>query len=208
MLWLASHWLWLAGASFVALCFAIPGTAAFLFGTKFGRVLFLTVALLAVGYWQRTDGYADGYRAADTKAQIAQKEWERAAALQVYSAALGESEANRKAEQARVDAIALGEKAYTRGRADEKAAADAVVADVAAGRYVLRRSLQCPAVRAANQSGTAAPGAAAALGDGAAAGAGGVSAGDVQFLVRFAEKADGVSARARSCQGIAVGDRK
>jgi len=202
ILWLASHWPWLACAAFAALCVFVPAVAGFLFGTKVGRVLLVVGLALGVGYWQRTDGYADGYRAADAH----RKEWESAAALRVADANLAESEANRKAEQTRVDAMALGESQYQRGRNDEKAAVASVLADVDAGRYVLRSSLRCP--RPAPEGGAGAPGPFAALGDGPAAGAGILSAEDVRAFVRLAADADGVLARAYRCKGIAEDDRK
>jgi len=201
MLWLASYWPWLACGAFVALCVFVPAVAGFLFGTKAGRVVLVVGLSVGVGYWQRTDGYADGFKAADAH----RVEWQTAAALQVKSAALAESEANRKAEQTRVDAMALGESQYQRGREDEKAAVAGVLGDVAAGRYVLRSSLRCPRPP---ESGSAATGAAPAIGDGAGAGGWVLSPDDVQFLVRYAGEADTVSARLGRCKAIAEDDRK
>jgi hypothetical protein len=146
MLWLASHWLWLAGAAGIALCMAIPGTATFLFGTKLGRALFLTAALLCVGYWQRTDGYADGYRKAEGK----REEWMRAAALQVASASLAESEANRKTERIRAESVNRIAGAYERGLTDAKKQGDAVAAGLRAGSLRLREQWRgCEAKRSA-----------------------------------------------------------
>lgn len=200
LLWIASHWLWIAGAAFVALCFAIPGTAAFLFGTKFGRVVFLTVSLLAVGYWQRTDGHADGVRETTAKYEQSRKEWERAAALQVASASLAESEAIRAAEEARNGAINSAGVAYQRGLQDGKAAVEGTVADLRADNLQLRKRFQCPAASPAGATATSAAG-----GDGEAQP--GLSRADAEFLVRLAGEADDAVRQLTACQAVIDADR-
>lgn len=111
------------------------------------------------------------------------------------------SEAYRAEEWMRARYIAGTSAAYEEGKARAKAAADGIVADVRAGRYVLRESLRCPASPAAEA--TAGPG----VSDGSAAPRGGVDGEDVQFLVRFAGDAELVSEQLRACQAVIRADR-
>jgi hypothetical protein len=158
LLWLGSHWLWLAGAALVALCFAIPGTWSFLTATKLGRTLFLTVALLAVGYWQRTDGHSDGWNERDAIANREKSDWQTAAALQVADATLAESEANRQVEHERADSVNRIADAYERGKNDAIALEARTVADLRAGTLRLREQWRGCEARSGAAAAAADPG--------------------------------------------------
>lgn len=128
-------------------------------------------------------------------AQAAQAKAEKAAVAAQFAA----SEAARKEEQSRVQAVDAIARAYERGKSDGKAAADHVLAGVADGTYVLRNKFRCPARAAAE-----APAGPAV--SGGAEGAG-LSGEDVQFLVRFAAEADDVVRQLTACQAVTEADR-
>src|SRR5690606_18676978 len=115
--------------------------------------------LLAVVAWWGWTGHAayDALKArTDTERAIA--------AAEIAVARAQASEAARVEEQARAEAVAYADRTYQKGLKDGKAAADRVLADVAAGRLVLRDRFRC----APPGGGAAAPAAGAGGGDGGA----------------------------------------
>jgi hypothetical protein len=127
--------------------------------------------------------------------------------------------ANRDAlSKARADVIAAQQKAAADMAAldakhfqelnDANAKADAAVAAVRAGTLRVRKRLTCPtAVRSDGGAGGAAAQAAASAGVGDGTGARGLSADDVQILLRIGERANGVGEKLKACQAILAADR-
>lgn len=196
LLWLASNWPWFAAVAAVALVVCVPGLAGFLFGTKLGRVILVVALTLGVGFWQRTDGFAEGYQSSEAAHKA---EADRVAERELVATALV-SEANRKAERARTGALHSADVAYQRGLSDGKAAVDVSVGDVHAGR--VRDRFKCPTP----QGGAGAPAASAGLGDGGAPR--GLSDADAEFLVRFAGEADDTRRQLAACQVVVRADRE
>lgn len=191
--WLGGHWL-LAGPAVLALLCGVAPAIGFavlrwLVGTRPGVLLLCAYAALALVLWARSQAYAQGV--ADTRATL-QPVADRAA-LKAERAARAE-EATRTRYLAGVDA------AYQRGLSDANAAVAGVLDDVRAGRYVLRQSLRCPAVRSA-------PASPAGAGQRDDAAAGVLPDATVLDLVRLAGDADGVRQQLIACQSVVRADR-
>jgi hypothetical protein len=130
MLWLASHWSWLAGGGVLALLLAFPGAAQLVFATRAGRAL-VAVALVAGAIaWLWTARYAEGYRAA-------QADHEKAALV-----AQGAARMTERNQAIRLAVIA--ERYEQEKRDGAQAAYDRALADVRSGRVRLRGPWACP----------------------------------------------------------------
>jgi len=152
---------------------------------------------------------AIGYAGVQTlRLDAAHKEAREAAvsALQARNdavmAELSAIEAARAKEQERADSVNRIAAAYERGKADGKAAGDALRADVDAGRLVLRDKFKCARPR----SSPAPPASGAPGGDGETGAY--LSPADQDFLVRIAEEADATVRQLDACQAVIQDDRK